>query len=135
MSLRWNSIKLTLFLTRVCSIIVWKLQRKGVEGCNLSKITKFIFIALHLMKLPKLPKSVIPPGPSNSCLSVLVRLYNICGYKNNFNQSFVRAFRIRSLGGSLTRSWFSVSKSTFKKAVQIKCLSYTTKTLFRHILT
>ena len=32
-----------------------------VDGYNLSKITKFIFIALHLMKLPKLPKSVIPP--------------------------------------------------------------------------
>ena len=33
----------------------------GVEGCNLSKITKFIFIALHLMKFPKLSKSFIPP--------------------------------------------------------------------------
>ena len=31
----------------------------GVEGYNLSEITKFIFIALHLMKLPKFPKSVI----------------------------------------------------------------------------
>ena len=32
----------------------------GVERFNLSKITKFIFIALHLMKLLKLPKSAIP---------------------------------------------------------------------------
>ena len=32
-----------------------------VDGYNLSKITKFVFIALHLMKLLKLPRSVIPP--------------------------------------------------------------------------
>ena len=95
MSLRWNSIKLTLFLTRVCSIIVWKLQRKGVEGCNLSKITKFIFIALHLIKLPRLPKSVIPPGPSSSCLSVLVRLYNICGNKILTGFCFKRLNKLR----------------------------------------
>ena len=33
----------------------------GVEGYNLSEITEFIFIALHLMKLPNFFKSVIPP--------------------------------------------------------------------------
>ena len=34
------------------------------------------------MKLPKLPKSAIPPKtPLDSCLSVLVKLYKICGYK------------------------------------------------------
>ena len=54
----------------------------GVEGCNLSKVAKFIFISLYLMKPPKLSKSFIPPKtPMHSCLSVLVKLYNICGYK------------------------------------------------------
>ena len=36
----------------------------GVEGYNLSEITKFIFIALHLMKLPKFSISIIPQNAS-----------------------------------------------------------------------
>ena len=55
---------ITLFLTRVCRVIVWKHEENihsRVRRCNLSKIRKLIFIALHLMKLLKLPKSCYSP--------------------------------------------------------------------------
>ena len=59
----------------------------------------------------------------------------VCKSKSNLKQSFVRAFHARWLKGTLTRSWLSVPKPTFKKTAQIKCISNTNKTLFWHILT
>ena len=76
---RWTKVISTPCLQGNCLETHQENIHNEVEGCNLSKITKFIFMALHLLKLPKLPKPSFPP--LDSYLSVLVRLCNICRYK------------------------------------------------------
>ena len=57
---RWTNVISTSCLQSNCLETYQENIYNGVEGCNLSKTTKFNFIALHLMKPPKLPKSFIP---------------------------------------------------------------------------
>ena len=58
---RWTNFISTPCLQGNCLETFQENIHNRVEGCNLSKIIKLVFIALYLMKLPKLPKSVIPP--------------------------------------------------------------------------
>ena len=57
---RWTNVISTPCFLGNCLETYQENIHNRVEGGNLNKITKFIFTALHLMKLPKLPKSVIP---------------------------------------------------------------------------
>ena len=57
---RWTNVIFTPCLQGNCLETYQENIHNRVEGGNLNKITKFIFIALHLMKFPKLPKSVNP---------------------------------------------------------------------------
>ena len=57
----WTNIISTPCLQGNCLKMYQENIHNRVEGCNLSKMRKLIFITLHLMKLPKLPKSIIPP--------------------------------------------------------------------------
>ena len=58
---RWTNVISTPCWQGNCLEMYQENIHSGVEGCNLSKITTFIFIAFHLMKFPKLSKSFIPP--------------------------------------------------------------------------
>ena len=57
---RWTHVISTPCLQGICLETYHENIHNEVQEWNLSKITRFIFIALHLLKLRKLPKSVIP---------------------------------------------------------------------------
>ena len=67
---RWANVTSTPCLQGNCLETYQENIHNGVEGYNLSETTKFILIALHLMQLPKFPKSVIPPKHLRIVVSV-----------------------------------------------------------------
>ena len=82
---RWNSAELTLFLSRVCRVFVVKHTKKTFTTRWKGKIWVKLKIYFHCAsptetsKITQIRHST--KSPLDSCLSVLVKFYNICGYK------------------------------------------------------
>ena len=78
---RWGNVTSTRCLLGNCLETYQENIHHGVEGYNLSKITKVYFHCTSSNETSKITQiSHSPKTPLDSCISVLLKLYNIFGY-------------------------------------------------------